>query len=91
MKGLSGLLKCSIHDESFDTPEEFYKHCNEKPHSYSGFKKCEDCGCKNEECYQDENIKSDRGQARCQKCNAILELNVTKRIERRNKEKTKHD
>lgn len=89
MKGQSGLLKCSEHDESFNTPEEFYEHCNEKPHGYSGSMRCQDCGCRNEECSSDERIKSAKGQARCKKCNEILELNVLKRIEKRNEKNAK--
>lgn len=90
MHGLNGLLKCFVHDESFDNPDEFYEHCNQKEHAYSGSKRCEDCGCKNEECYSDESVKSAKGQARCKKCNSNLELNVMKRIEKRNAKEGKN-
>ena len=83
MKGLNGLLKCYTHDESFDTPEEFYKHQADKPHGFTGTTKCVDCGCKNVECHADEEICSERAHARCPKCEAIEEKAVLARIAKR--------
>lgn len=84
MKGLDGLLKCFTHNVSFNDPDEFYQHCNEVPHKYSGSCKCDDCGEMNVGIEVDEEIKSAKGQARCKECNAILEVNIAKRIAKRN-------
>ena len=43
MKGMEGLLKCDIHNVSFDTPTEFNEHLNEKSHTSSGETLCADC------------------------------------------------
>jgi len=89
MQGQEGLLKCSVHNVSFNTPEEFYKHKDDVPHGATGTTKCEDCGCKN--CPQDPNetAKGKILKARCPECEQINEKNVLEKIERKKKEKKK--
>jgi len=87
MKGLKGLLKCDVHDESFNTPEEFYEHKDLVPHGATGSTRCEDCKCEN--CPQDPNemAKGKILKTRCIDCEEINEKNVLEKIKRKEREK----
>lgn len=87
MHGLKGLLKCTIHNESFDTPTEWYKHESEKPHGHTGSTKCEDCGCENCPCDPQEINKVAKGKARCTECAEMQEKAVLERIARKKEKK----
>jgi len=90
MKGLEGLLKCSVHNESFNTPKEFYEHRDSVPHQSTGTAKCEDCGCKNCAVDPSELIKGKIPKARCPECEELQDKAVLERMARKQKEK-KHD
>lgn len=86
MKGQDGLLKCSVHNESFNTPTEFYEHQKSVPHGFKGTTKCDGCGCKNCEVDPNEQFKGN-AKARCKHCEELEETAVLERIERKKKEK----
>lgn len=89
MKGLDGLLKCDAHNESFNTPTEFYEHEREKQHTHPNTTTlCTDCfaaGIK-EHCEVDPtDMHKGRPTGRCPDCQDKLEKHVEKKIKEREK------
>jgi len=73
MKGLDGLLKCYIHNESFNEIEGFDKHCEEAEHHVEGHTACSECGSPNVEVdYDGKLVGGKRAQGRCEKCEKSL-------------------
>lgn len=90
MKGLEGILKCDLHDESFNVPSEFYEHCNTKPHTDTGKTLCLDCnasGIKEKAEVDPTDLHLGRPTGRCEDCNDKLEKKVEAKIKARGKDK----
>lgn len=87
--GLSLDLKCSVHNESFATPTEFYAHEASKPHSHSGETICSDCLTRGiKERVQIDETEKEKGKAlgRCNGCYEKLEKKI---LEKQKKKESK--
>jgi len=85
---LSGILKCYVHNVSFDTPEEFYQHEGAFDHTQTGDTICKDCWereRKIERVQIDPDIANGKHKGRCEKCQEEMEDEIISKLEKQGK------
>ncbi len=91
MQGLEGLFKCNIHNESFNSLDEFNDHIAKQVHVHTGLGKCQDCGKPNQEIIFEGTLEAGKSPpAICKKCqdSYIAELEakgLVKKVEKKEK------